>query len=59
MKKQKCIKCDKKLFTYSQDKCWMCIKSIILDVLTNLSGEEREVMVLLSAVTANHYEQEW
>jgi len=63
MEKTKCVKCGVELkwggFAYNQDTCWACFKDIVLLILSNLQGEEREAIVWMMSIMAERYDCKW
>lgn len=63
MEKKKCEKCNKEIkfgaFAYKQNVCRDCFKDIILNMLTKLDGEEREVIVFTVKALAEIYGEEF
>ena len=59
----KCVKCGVELkwgdFAHNQDTCYHCFKDIVLQILSTLQGEEREVVVWMMALVAEKYGYEW
>ena len=61
--KLECRKCGDKLvlgrFAYNQNTCFGCFKGIVAEALTKLTGEERDAVVWMMAITAELYGYKW
>ena len=53
---KRCVKCDAELkwggFARDQKVCWDCTRGQAMDILENLSGEERELFVWAMSTVA-------
>ncbi len=56
---KKCVKCDAELkwggFSRDQKICWSCTRGQAMDILENLTGEDRELFVWAMTVVGSRY----